>query len=271
MSRTVSNFVFAQRGSRKQSDNQGQSEVREKKKKAEEKKNAVATQAAATEKEEADAEDAGGANAEDMAEVAGEKKTDTMAVRAKERDWVCMGDFSSNSSRWQEDATETAAVIAEAVVRHRLQHQGERDNMLCSVMEDAVEEMPVAEAVSYAAAVAAVTVLAMAMAAMTAKVAKAEEAAATAVKAAEAVEAEAAAAVMAAHAVEAEAAAVKHQEWEQRCAKHVEVLARRDCNKREEWWAMCSAERDERISRLETACTKQAQATMEIIKMIKAQ
>ena len=139
-------------------------------------------------------------------------------------------------------------------------------------MEDAVEEMPVAEAVSYAAAVAAVTVLAMAMAAMTAKVAKAEEAAATAVKAAEAVEAEAAAAtVMAAHAVEAEAAAVKHQEWEQRCAKHVEVLARRDCNKREEWWAMCSAERDGRISRLETACTKQAQATMEIIKMIKAQ
>ena len=73
----------------------------------------------------------------------------TMAVRAEERDWVCMGDFSSNSSRWQEDTSETVAVMAEAVVSHRLQGQGEKDDLLCSVMEDAVEEVPVAEAVSY--------------------------------------------------------------------------------------------------------------------------
>ena len=104
-----------------------------------------------------------------------------------------MGDFSSNSNRWQVDASESAAVMAEAVVRYRLQRQGERDDMLCGVMEDAMEEMPVAEAVSYAAAVAAVTVLAMAMVTVTAKAA---EAAATAVKAAEAVEAAAAAAAV---------------------------------------------------------------------------
>ena len=33
---------------------------------------------------------------------------------------------------------------------------------------------------------------------------------------------------MAAQAVEAEAAAVKQQEWEQRCAEHVKMLARQD-------------------------------------------
>ena len=82
----------------------------------------------ATEKEEADAEDTWGANAEDMAGVAEEKRAGTMAVRAKEGDWVCMDDFSSNSNRWQDDATETTAVIAEAVVRHRLQRQGGGDN-----------------------------------------------------------------------------------------------------------------------------------------------
>jgi len=315
MSRTVSNFVFAQRGSRKQSGNQGQSEVREKKKKAEKKKNAGVTSVAAAKSAGADAEDAEGANAEDMAEVAEEKKnagkkeerekkgreeaekkknagaTNIAATENAEADaedatsdaeisdadagdaagsavWKCVGDVSSNSSRWQEDASETAAMIAEAVVRHRLQRQGERDDMLCSVMEDAVEEMPVAEAVSYAAAIAAVTVLAIAMMAVTAKVSEAEEAAAAAVKAAEAVEAAAAATtVMAAQAVEVEAAAVKQQEWEQRCAEHVEMLARQDCNKREEWWAVCSAERDERISRLETICAKQAHATMEMFKM----
>ena len=135
--------------------------MREKKKKAEKKKNAGATQVAATENAEADAEDAGGANAEDMAGVVEEKKTDTMAVRAEERDWVCMGDFSSNSSRWQEDASETTAVMAETVVRHRLQGQGEKDDLLCSVMEDEAEEVPVAEAVSYAASIAAVIMLAM--------------------------------------------------------------------------------------------------------------
>ena len=78
-----------------------------------------------------------------------EMKTDTMAVRVEERDWVCMGDFSSNSSRWQEDASETTTVMVEAVVRYRLQGQGEKDDLLCSVMEDAVEEVTVAEAVSY--------------------------------------------------------------------------------------------------------------------------
>ena len=51
--------------------------MREKKKKAEKKKNVGATQVAATENAETDAEDAGGANAEDMAEVAEEKKIDT--------------------------------------------------------------------------------------------------------------------------------------------------------------------------------------------------
>ena len=184
--------------------------------------------------------------------------------------WKCTGDFSGNNSRWQEDASETAAVIAEAVVRHRLQGQGERDDLLCSMMEEAVEEVSVAEAVSYAAAVAAVAVLAVTMMAVTAKVAEAEGAAAAAVKAAEAVEAEAAAAaVMAAQAVEAEAAAIKQQKWEQRCAKHVEMLARRDYNEREEWWAVCSAERDERISGLEAICAKQAEATMEMFKMFK--
>ena len=60
MSRTVSNFVFAQRGSRKQSGNQGQSEVREKKKKAEKKKNAGVTSVAAAKSAGADAEDAEG-------------------------------------------------------------------------------------------------------------------------------------------------------------------------------------------------------------------
>jgi hypothetical protein len=321
MSRTVSNFVFSQRGSRKWANNQGQGEVREEREKrqAEKKKNAGVTSVAAAKSAGADAEDAEGANvnAEDMAEVAEEKKnagkkeerekkgreeaekkknagaTNIAATENAEADvdaedatsdaeisdadagdaagsavWKCVGDVSSNSSRWQEDASETAAMIAEAVVRHRLQRQGERDDMLCSVMEDAVEEMPVAEAVSYAAAIAAVTVLAIAMMAVTAKVSEAEEAAAAAVKAAEAVEAATAATtVMAAQAVEVEAAAVKQQEWEQRCAEHVEMLARQDCNKREEWWAVCSAERDERISRLETICAKQAHATMEMFKM----
>ena len=45
------------------------------------------------------------------------------------------------------------------------------------------------------------------------------------------------------------------------------MLARQDCNKREELWAVGSAERDERISRLKTIYEKQAHATMEIIKM----
>ena len=64
MSRTVSNFVFAQRGSRKQSGNQGQSEVREREKRqAEKKKNAGVTSVAAAKSAGADAEDAEGANA----------------------------------------------------------------------------------------------------------------------------------------------------------------------------------------------------------------
>ena len=52
--------------------------------------------------------------------------------------WKCTGDFSGNSSRWQEDASETAAVIAEAVVSYRLREEG--DDMLCGVMKDAEEE-----------------------------------------------------------------------------------------------------------------------------------
>jgi hypothetical protein len=365
MSRTVSNFVFAQRGSRKWARNQGQGEVREEKvkKQAEKKKNAAATSVAAAESAGADAEDAGGANAKDMAEVTEERKKaerkekreekerkqakkekkkevkgnhdeknvnaegpmsaediamresaraadvstvgevvsknegsskwsrslvepgadafwaswnqsyavvedaqpDAMVVGAEERDWVCVGDVSSNSSRWQEDASETAAVIAEAVVRHRLQRQGERDDLLCSVMEDAVEEMPVAEVVNYAptvaAAVAAMAVLAMAMLAVTAKVSEAKEAAAAAVGAAEAIEAEVAAtAVMAAQAVEAEAAAVKQQEWEQRCAAHCEMLARSDYNESMKWSAKC----DQRITALEASVALQATAMMEM-------
>ena len=76
MSRTVSNFVFAQRGSRKWASNQGQGEVREEreKKQAEKKKNAAATSIAAAKSAGADAEDAEGANAEDMAEVTEERK-----------------------------------------------------------------------------------------------------------------------------------------------------------------------------------------------------
>ena len=69
----------------------------------------------------------------------------------------------------------------------------------------------------------------------------------------------------AAQAVEAEAAAIKQQKWEQRCAERVE---KREWGKREEWWAVCSDERDERISRLEATCTKQAQATMEMCKIV---
>ena len=247
MSRTVSNFVFAQRGSRKQSGSQGQSEVREKKKKAEEKKNAGATSVAAAESTGADAEDAEAVTAKDMAEVAEEKKN---AGKKEEREkigrkeaeknketernmsaevgatmmtatsdaetsgadaggaaeptlWKCSGDFSGNSSRWQEDASETTAVNAEAVVSYRLREEG--DDMLCGVMKNTEEEeVPVAEVVSYAATVAAVTVLAMAMMAVTTKVVEAEEAAAAAMKAAEPVEAEATA-VRAAEAVGAEA------------------------------------------------------------------
>ena len=143
--------------------------------------------------------------------------------------------------------------------------QGERDDLLCSVMEDAVEEMPVAEVVNYApavaAAVAAVTVLAMAMMAVTAKVSEAKEAAAAAVGAAEAVEAEVAAtAVMAAQAVEAEAAAIKQQEWEQRCAAHCEMLARSDYNESMKWSAKC----DQRIIALEASVALQATAMMEM-------
>ena len=265
MSRTVSNFVFAQRGSRKWASNQGQGEVREEreKKQAEKKKNAAATSIAATKSAGADAEDAEGANAEDMAEVTEERKKaekkekreekerkqnqaeqkkgvkgseknvnaenaekpmsaediamresaraadvsavgevavkkevgtkwsrslvdagadafwaswnqscavvegaqpNAMELGAGERDWVCVGDFSGNSSKWQEDASETAAVIAEAVVSYRLREEG--DDMLCGVMKDAEEEeVPVAEAVSYAAAIAAVAVMAAPMAA----------------------------------------------------------------------------------------------------------
>ena len=58
--------------------------MREKKNKAEKKKNAGATHVAATGNAEADAEDAGGANAEDMSEVAEEGETGAMAVRAGE-------------------------------------------------------------------------------------------------------------------------------------------------------------------------------------------
>ena len=162
MSRTVSNFVFAQRGPRKQHSDQGQSEVRENKKKAEKKTDAGATNVAAAGNAEADAEGAGGANAQDMAVAAEERKKaekkekredkertkaekkkeverseksvdtknaeepnninavvedaqpDAVAVRAEQRDWVCVGDVSSNS-RWQEDASETAAVTAEVM------------------------------------------------------------------------------------------------------------------------------------------------------------
>ena len=99
--------------------------------------------------------------------------------------------------------------------------------------------------------------------AVTAKVEEAE--AAAAVKTAKATEAEAeaeAAAVMAAQAVEAEAAAIKQQEWEQRCAERVKLLARIRIR------AVCSDERDERISKLETVCAKQAQATMEMCEII---
>ena len=38
--------------------------------------------------------------------------------------------------------------------------------------------------------------------------------------------------------------------------------------KREGWWAVCSDERDERISKLETVCAKQAQATMEMCEIV---
>ena len=232
MSRAVSNFVFAQRGSRKGSENQGQSEVREEreKKKAEKKKDAEVTNVAAAESAGAEAEDAEAVTAENMAEVAeGRKNAEKKEEREKERRkkaekktetegnmsaevgaavmtatseaetsdadagdaaestvWTCIGDFSGNSSRWQEDASETAAIIAEAVVKHRMGDSGLlRDDLLCSVMEDAVEEMPVAEVVNYtpevAAAVAAMAVLAMAMMAVTTNVSEAKEAAAAAV------------------------------------------------------------------------------------------
>ena len=373
MSRTVSNFVFAQRGSRKWASNQGQGEVREEreKKQAEKKKNAAATSIAAAKSAGADAEDAEGANAEDMAEVTEERKKaqkkekreekerkqnqaekkkgvkeseknvnaenaekpmsaediamresartadvsavgevavkkevgtkwsrslvdagadafwaswnqscavvegaqpNAMELRAGERDWVCVGDFSGNSSRWQEDASETAAVIAESVVSCRL--RGEGDDMLCGVMKDAEEEeVPVAEAVSYAAAVAAVAVMAAPMAAqmtavmaaqviavmavvapvavlavtmmaVTAKVAEAEEAAAAAVKAAEAAEAKAAAAaVMAAEAVEAAVKVAEAVEAKAETAMEAEAATEAEAEvktKQQKWEQECA-------------------------------
>ena len=130
-----------------------------------------------------------------------------MELGAGERDWVCVGDFSGNSSRWQEDASETAAVIAESVVSCRL--RGEGDDMLCGVMKDAEEEeVPVAEAVSYAAAVAAVAVMAAPMAAQMTAVMAAQVIAVMAVMAAVAVLAVTMMAVTA-KVEEAEEAAVK--------------------------------------------------------------
>ena len=200
--------------------------------------------------------------------------------------WTCIGDVSSNSSRWQEDASDqpycgesmTAAVIAKAVVRHRLQSQGERDDMLCSMMEDAVEEEVPAQATgaeaSYAAVVT-VTVVAVALVAMAAKVAEAEIAAA-AVKAAEAVEAKVETATEAKAATEAEAAATtKQQKWEQECAKAVRFHEKQQeweqqyakwerRWQRDGWWAAL----DERISGVEIVCAKQAHALMEMFKIL---
>ena len=59
----------------------------------------------------------------------------------QKRDWVWVGDFNGNSSRWHQDVSETVAVIAEARVRHRLQGQRERDDMLCSVMGGGLTEV----------------------------------------------------------------------------------------------------------------------------------
>ena len=72
-------------------------------------------------------------------------------------------------------------------------------------------------------------------------------------------------------ATEAKAAATTKQKWEQECAKAVRYHQKQQewerRWQRDGWWAAL----DERISRLETASAKQAQATIEMFKMIKAQ
>lgn len=123
------------------------------------------------------------------------------------------------------------------------------------VIKDAEEEevpvTKVAEAVSYAAAaMTAMAVVAMIMTAMAAEATKAEAAVMTA-KAAKA------ATMMAAN---AEATTMKQQKWEQHCAAHCEMLARRDYNESVKWSARC----DRRITALEASGALQMTTMMEM-------